>query len=402
MKHSEKKYSGLWQLLRRNISPGQLLGYSAANAVGLVVVLVGLLFYLDSQHTAAAGEQFFSKDYTVISKHVESAINVTPLTFSADEIADIEAQPWAGKVGRFTASDFTVYGSVSLGRGMSTYLFFESIPDEFFDVKPAQWYFDPAEPEPMIPVIINKDYLTLYNFGFAIPQGLPQLSEEAISSLPLRVRLSGGDREPLYFDARIVGFSSRLNTIAVPQDFMDWGNEYFASGEPTSAPSRLIIETDRLKSDQMNKYLEAHGYDQGGADDRQGKIAQFLSVVSSVVTVNGLLICALAMFILLLSIYLLMQQSREKLRNLMLLGYSPATVGKYYVRVVLAINAAVTVIAVAVTLLARTLWTAPLGEIGAGNASPLPVFIAAAAYLLLVSCINVRVIRRRLLAIWRT
>lgn len=384
----------VWQLLRRNISAGQLLGYSLANAVGLSVVLVGLMFYLDSQHSADGGDQFIAQNYAVISKRVEG-IGMEPLTFSAEEIADIEAQPWATKVGRFTASDFTVYASVALGRGgMSSYLFFESVPDEFFDVQPARWRFDPADP--FVPIIINKDYLTLYNFGFAMPQGLPQLSEDAISAVPLRVRISGGDGEPAYLDAGIVGFSSRLNTIAVPQSFMDWANARYGSGEAPAQPSRLIIEADRLKGDQMAKYLAEHGYEQAGEGDGQGKIAQFLGVVSTVVSVNGLLICALALFILTLSIFLLLQQSREKLRNLMLLGYSPRQVGKYYIRLVLCINAAVMVVAVAVTFAVRGLWLASLSDLGAGTASPLPIIFTAAIYFAITSLINTRLIRHRL------
>lgn len=388
----------VWQLLRRNISAPQLLGYSLANAVGLTVVLVGLMFYLDSQHGADSGEQFLSSDYVVISKHVEG-ISMEPTTFSPEEVERLRQQPWVKKLARFTASDFTVYGAVELGRGsMSSYLFFESIPDEYFDVKPERWHFDPANP--YLPIIINKDYLTLYNFGFAIPQGLPQLSEDAIRAVPLTVRISGGDAMPQYLRAGIVGFSSRLNTIAVPQSFMDWANARFGSGEAPADPSRLIIETDPLQADAMTRYLAEHDYERAGEDGDQGRIAQFLGVVSAVVSVNGLLICALALFILLLSIFLLLQQSREKLRNLMLLGYSPQFVGKYYIRLVIGINAAVTVIAVAVALSARTLWASSLADIGAGAASPIPVVIAAAAYLAITSLINIRVIRRRLLSLF--
>ena len=124
MKHN-KKEPGVWQLLRRNISAGQLLGYSAANAVGLIVVLIGLMFYLDSGSNAKNQEQFFSRDYAVISKVVEG-IGFDPIAFSEEEIDDIEKQPWAKNVGRFTASQFTVYGSVQLGgRSLGTYLFLE-------------------------------------------------------------------------------------------------------------------------------------------------------------------------------------------------------------------------------------------------------------------------------------
>lgn len=395
--------TGVWQLLRRNISKGQLFGYSLANAVGLTVVLVGLMFYLDSRHSSDDSEQYFSNDYVVLSKTVEG-IGFDPVAFSEQEIAEIEAQPWARKVGRFTSSQYTVYGSINIGgRGLTTYLFFESIPDEFFDVKPHGWDFDPEEG--FIPIIINKDYLTLYNFGFAIPQGLPQLSEDVISAVPLDIRLTGENRAPEYFKAGIVGFSSRLNTIAVPQSFMDWANERFhpavgSDADSVPAPSRLILEVDRMQSDAMRGYLADHGLEIGGDKAQDGKISRFLSVVSGVVTINGLIICALALFILMLSIFLLLQQSREKLRYLMLLGYSPSEVGRHYRRVVFAVNVAVTVVALAVTLLFRSGWSVSLSELGIGGASFLPVLLVAVAYLLLVTVINVRVIRSRMLRIW--
>ena len=94
--------------------------------------------------------------------------------------------------GRVYPSRFTVNASVDLGaRGMSSYLFMESIPDEFFDVRPRRWGFDPQDP--FIPVIISKEYLALYNFGFAAPQGLPQLSEEVMQTVPMTFTLSGSD-----------------------------------------------------------------------------------------------------------------------------------------------------------------------------------------------------------------
>lgn len=390
--------AGVWQLLRRNISVGQLLGYSAANAVGLIVVLVGLMFYLDSGSEARNQEQFFSKDYAVISKRVEG-IDFNHVAFTEEEIADIESQAWAKRTGRFTASQFTVYGSVSLGgRNLGTYLFLESIPDEFFDIKPDEWGFDPEEG--FIPVIINKDYVTLYNFGFAVPQRLPQLSEEIIGSIPLAVRLTGEGMRPEYFDAAVVGFSTRLNTIAVPQSFMDWANDHFYNGSEKLMPSRLIIETDALQADEMNSYLAKHGYERAGDNNDEGKISKFLGVVSGVVTVNGIVICLLAIFILLLSIFLLLQQSREKLSYLMLLGYSPKTIGKYYLRVVVVLNSAITIIAVCVTLIARGIWVKPLGEIGIGDASIAPIFIVALIYLLLINAINAHVIRKRMHNIW--
>ena len=90
---------------------------------------------------------------------------------------------------------------------MGTMLFFESIPTEFIDVADRDWRFDPDKPE--IPVIMSRDYLSLYNFGFAASQGLPQVSEGIVSSVPLEFTLRGnGNYDTLR--GRIVGLSHRL------------------------------------------------------------------------------------------------------------------------------------------------------------------------------------------------
>lgn len=386
-------------LLKRNLSKGQLIGYSIANIVGLSVILAGILFFCDARNTVDEEDKYFSNDYIVISKKV-TGLGFEPVSFDAEEISELESRNWVKKVGKFTSSQFAVQGSVNMGgRGMSTYLFFESVPDEFFDVKPRDWEFDPSQR--FVPVILSKDYLTLYNFGFAIPQGMPQVSEEVIGAIPLTLYLTGRSGVPERFDAAIVGFSSRLNTIAVPQSFMDWANERYAVKEQPN-PSRLILEVDRLASSSMSKYLEEKEYEVAGDKEDSGKVSDFLAVVSSVVTINGLIISLLALFILLLSIYLLLQKSKEKLRNLMLLGYSPREAGKYYERFVGYANIAITLIATAVAFTARTFWAPALEELGLGSASPIPMLITALIYLIIVTIINIRVIRRRLLSIWKS
>ena len=69
-----------------------MLGYALANVVGLSVVLIGLLFYGDSQNDNATEDRYFSQDYVVLSKKVEG-IGFTAQTFTDDEIAQLEHQP---------------------------------------------------------------------------------------------------------------------------------------------------------------------------------------------------------------------------------------------------------------------------------------------------------------------
>lgn len=199
----------IWCLLKRNISKGQLLGYALANVVGLSVILIGTLFYADSQHSNSDSDAFFSEDYIVLSKKVDG-IGFTPVRFTSDDISNLEQQKWVQKVGKFSVSQFAVNGSINMGgRGLSTYLFFESVPDEFFDVLPSSWYFKPEEK--FVPIIMSRDYLTLYNFGFAIPQGLPQVSDKMVGAVPITLQLTGEGNVTETYSAAVVGFSSRLN-----------------------------------------------------------------------------------------------------------------------------------------------------------------------------------------------
>lgn len=389
----------VWSLLRQNISKGQIIGYALANIVGLSVILIGILFFCDSQNDNSSKDQYFSDDYVVLSKKVEG-IGFNPISFSEEEIAALSQEKWAKKVGRFSSSQFAVNGSVNLGgKSMSTYLFFESVPDEFFDVKPRDWTFSPEKR--FVPIILCKDYLTLYNFGFAVPQGLPQVSEEIIGAIPITLRLTGESMEPEYFEAAIVGFSSRLNTIAVPQSFMDWANTRYGRLPEEEGASRLIVQVDRFASASMNEYLSQHDIEIAGDKKEQGNISHFLGIVSAVVTTNGVVICLLAMFILVLSIFLLLQKSREKLRNLMLLGYHPLRVSRYYETVVIVANFGICAISLGITFLARGSWSEGLVSIGLGEASVLPTVLSALFYLVIVTAFDLLIIRTKLLNIWK-
>lgn len=391
------KKIGIGTLLNKNISRGQLLGYSIANLIGLTVILSGILFYCDSRHHQKSDDKFFSEDYIVISKIVKG-INLDLVAFSDEEIEDIASQNWVKKLGKFTSADFSVNAAVNMGgKGLSTYLFFESVPDDFFDVIPPGWNFEPEKR--FIPIVLNKDYLALYNFGFALPQGLPQLSEEMISTVPLKLMISGKNGKSEFFDGAVVGFSSRLNTIAAPQEFMDWANKRF-SNNPEEETSRLILKIDKLNPGDSENYLKEKGYEIAGDKNGDQKVSEFLGVVSGVTAAIGILISILAIFILLLSIFLLLQKSRPTLRNLLLLGYSPNQAAKYYELKVIWINAGITLVAVGFTFLSRLIWHKTLVSLGLGNGNVLFMLGAALLYFLITSLINVLVIRKHLYSIW--
>ena len=392
------KKSIVWQLLRRNISVAQLAGYAIANLVGLAIVLTAVQFYRDVTEVWNSEDSFISRDYVIISKKVPGAGTFNPdaLSFTPAEIADIKARPWVRNIGEFTAAGFNVSASLEFwGRGMSTALFLEAIPDEFFDVKPEGWEWEPSpEGEELeeLPIIISKDYITLYNFGFAASRGYPQLSEATIGDIPINMSISGNGRERR-LRARIVGFSSRLNTFAVPESFIRWANGIYAD-EPESQPSRLIMEVKTPGDPAISQYLAEHNYESAGDKTDNGRAAYFLSVITAVVIGVGIVISLLAFFILLLSIYLLLQKNREKLHSLMMLGYSPAAVARYYYLIVGVINGAILIGAVICMLVARHIWRIPLEQIGVDSTSPLTAILTGFVKMLLITAGNFWAIAR--------
>lgn len=393
-----RHHSPVWALLRCNISTWQITGFAVANFVGLTIILSALQFYFDAlpaTHPTGEVENLLSRDFLVISKRVHG-LTMASKGFSADEISDLESQPWVRRVGRFSSSQFSVMASLDMnGRGISTFIFFESIPDEYFDVNPDGWIFDPADPYSFtVPIIISKDYLALYNFGFAPTQGMPQLSEKLITTVPVTLRLSGSGGHAT-MAAHVSGFSQRLNTIAVPQSFMDWANSTFAPGEKTE-PSRLIVETSSPGDPRITNYLDERDWELAGDKELTARAGRYLAIMTSGVTAVGVIISLLSLFILLLSLHLLLQKSRAMLRDLMLLGYSPRQTGRYYRRMVAGVNAAVALAALACTLLLRTHWLLGLEEMGVSAGIPWQCVPVAVAITLIITAINFASISRTL------
>lgn len=399
-----KRNSGglMWKLLRKNISAGQLTGFAIANLIGLTIVLLAVQFYGDVRPIFNDEESFIRRDYLVVTHKISGmgALLGTGSSFSDEAIADIERQPWVRKVGKFTTSAYNVYASVGLGnsgRKLSSQMFFESIPTEFIDVKPDEWHFDPSRP--VVPVIVSKDYLSLYNFGFAAAQGMPKISEGMVGMVPLQFTLTGGGRSEV-IPGRIVGFSSRLNTIVVPEEFMQWSNKRY-SGGTTDAPARLIVEVNTPGDVKIAQYMEEHGYEIAGDKLDSGKANYFLTVTTGIVIAVGALISLLSFFVLMLSIYLLLQKNMRKLQDLLMLGYTPAEVSAPYIRMVVAINAAVMLLSVILMAIARTVYLPMLEGLGAAGSSLLPAIAVALIVMGLITLGNIIAISRRISTLWR-
>lgn len=379
------------KLLRRNVSVAQTIGYGAANLMGLVIIACALMFYLDVRSTLTAEDSFLSSDHLILSRHVSST-GSGDSEFSEVELAELRAQPWVRSVGEFRAADFGVQASLDFGgQGMSSSLFLESVPDQYLDIEPRLWRW--ASPTDPVPVIISKDYLTLYNFGFASSRGLPRISQALMGNIPLSLTISGNG-EAVQMPARVVGFSTRLNTIAVPQAFMDWASGEFGSGE-RHQPSRIIVDINSPGDPAVNAYISSRDYEYAGDKADRGRASYFLKLVTGIITAVGSVITILAFFILMLSLFLLMQKSRHDMHNLMQLGYSPGAVSRPYISLLLWLNVGLGVGAIAIAWCAQAWWMPQLADADIDATGHLWAAVAAVTALTaLLTAIDIAAIRR--------
>lgn len=354
----------LWKLLRQHISPAQLTGFFLSGIIGMTIILTGVQLYKDLIPIFGGGESFIKKDYLIVTKNIHALHTLfgNNNSFTPAEVDRLRQQSFVKKADGFIPSGFDVRAGISMpqfGVHLGTEMFFESVPDTYIDTDLSQWEFDPDNKT--IPIILPRNYLQLYNFGFAPSRGLPKLSENMVEAILLDIRLTGkGNSE--HFSGKIAGFSDRLNTILVPETFMKWANDRFAESSLRN-PVRLIAEITNPADKEMTEYFLKQGYEIENSKLDTGKTAWFLRLVISLVLGIGVIISLLSFYILMLSIYLLLQKNRIKLQNLHLIGYQEKEIARPYQILTWSLNAGVFLLASAIALFLRQFYIKTLKQL---------------------------------------
>ena len=394
----------VWKLLRRHISLPQFAGFFFANLLGMLIVLLSLQFYRDVKPIFSEDDGFIRPDFLILSKRI-STLNTIGLgsvnTFSDREIDELKAQPFAKNVGAFTASQYKVSCSMGIEgvAQIGTEMFFESVPDAFVDVDLKKWHF--SEGDDFVPIIVPKTYLAIYNFGFAQSQNLPKISEGVVGMVEMTISMRGNGLNE-YIKGRVIGFSTRLNTILAPENFIRWSNERYAP-DSDKEPSRIILEVNNPADDAIVNYINDKDYEMEDDKLDAGRMTFFLRLVSGIVMLVGLLISLLSFYILMLSIYLLVEKNTEKMRTLLLIGYSPAKVAMPYQLLTIGMNAAVLMLAICGLIIVRSLYMQKLltvfPQMQCG--SILSAILLGLVLFVIVSLVNVIIIRHRINQIWK-
>lgn len=426
--------------------------------MGTTLLLLALQFYQDANDYLNQNEG--PKNYFTLNKKIEGGalanLGKKDETFTPEELLAIRQTEGVRRLGGFTRNQFpvTVYiwpaGTVGLGAAAKADLFFESIPDEFLDFIPQEWQWE--ENSSLVPIMVPKFYLDLWNFGLAPSRvEYPPLSTEAATGMPIEIFI-GKTRETT-LEGRFVAFSKRINSVLVPESFLAWANQKYGQPDagnflflwkdgaihgPPIAPSalaelqnetgfsewevspldqpanrmpapqalakpklsnghsRIILEVTDTPSPALLTLIEEMGYEMNREFPEQDLIKKAVTGLFLGLIGIGTLLSLLSIATFATSYRLVIAESAEYTRNLLLLGFSRQQISQVFFSRFTRLFIGILVLSLLIGLSGRSILIERAHEIGITInelISPISVFFLG-SYAIIFLLINMRVINK--------
>lgn len=338
----------LKKLLFEGRSGKRMWAALAAITTGFALLLVAVLIWWNFRLVLSgkASDDSLGSTFLTVSKRVTNANMGRPelTVFSAAEADALRKAPEVEDLGVVQAVRPKSFMSISIGgAGMSTIMVLESVPDRFMDTKAGNWSWKPGNPD--VPIILSSSFLSLYNYAFAPSQGLPQLSEESIRLIPLRLEI-GDEATGQNFTAHIVGFSDRITSVLVPESFVAAMN----AGGGESPASRVILKVKDPSSAAFASFLEQHGYVTNSEMLRWSRMRAIVESVALVTGVFAVVLLAISVLVFVLFIELTVARAKASVGLLQQIGYSPDMLRSFLLKRFLPLLGGAMVIAIVLAL----------------------------------------------------
>ena len=302
---------------------GQLLGAIVGAFLGLLLLSSASQLYFDLQ-SLFFGKNSKDEQFIQLNKKVNIFNTIGGVSgFSEKEIEELKNINTVKSIGQFSSNKFKA-GAYSDMLGFYTELFFEAIPDDFLDVDEPAFRWREGQKE--IPVLVARDYLALYNFGFAPSQGLPQISAKSAQRMVMDVRIEGnGNRQN--FKGRVVGFSDRINSILVPVEFMVWANKAYGKNQQKK-PAKLILNVENPLDKGLLNLIKENGYEISTGRLIGEEYIVLSKVIISIILLLGLLILLLAAIVFISAFQLVVSKNAPSIKLLLEQGFAPKMISK--------------------------------------------------------------------------
>ena len=382
----------LKKIIRTGVGKWRFIAAGAGLSIALLLILSAVQIQVNYHELLyGSGNQDSIANFLVINKKIDG--NSLTNTLSAQDIQQLKSQPFVQSIGQLTSSRFKVSAQSPSERfPFYTDLFFESVPNEFIDVQSTDWTW--KEGSANIPLIIPNQFLDLYNFGFAPSQNLVQLTQSMVMALPVVINIHHNG-QVIPFTGRVVGFSDRISSVLVPQNFLDWANKQYGSHQ-AGETSRVVIQTKDPGNPALVQYLKENKLVTDADKTRFSKYRQIVNAIVSASWITGAIMLLFALLVLSLFIQLTISSTKKEIGLLITLGASPKQLQQFLLRQFLPGNLIITILSLLV-ITALQFWVQKLLANQNMNVSPwisVYTIMAALAIILVLWFVNIRTIKK--------
>lgn len=328
----------------------QLVFSFIVTLIGIVTLLLSVLLLNDLSFFKGDKDELFDENTIIIQKKVTkfTSLGLNSTEFTSQEVEEIKNKPFVTEVAPFKSSNCSVVITEYPGDGLPPFaadMFFQSVNDKFIDVNTRwEWHKN----SDYVPIILPRQFLLLFNYGIAQSQGLPQVSEDFLSSARMRIHLKGKKNSGVV-TGKVVGLSHKISSVLVPESFLEYANKTFGDGEEKD-PQRLFVSIKDGSFNELEQLMQEMNLDINQQDLMMTKIKTVVQVIISLFLILSVIIVLLAIFNLVQYSLLLLNKSKKEISLLFLIGYTSKSILKTIITHLIKMFGIITLFAVIITL----------------------------------------------------
>jgi hypothetical protein len=311
----------LKKVLFQNQDKTQLFIAVLGAVIGMIF-LISSIHYLIRVNEFGKGEEILGPNTMIIQKKVSnsSSLKITKNDFSNEEIERFKNESFVADAQAVICNNFNVLLLTDdpLVPKFSSDVFLQTVNAKFLDVSSKNWTW--KEGDTIVPIVMPRDFLVMLN-TFMSASGIPQVSEDLAKDINFKLRISNETKKD-FITARIVGFTNEIPSLLVPESFMRYANQKYATVKENKI-TNVMISSKEGEFGEMEKFLEERGLESRKSQVVIGKLKSIVSTLFVVLLVISVVTVVVSGLVLIQYMQLLIANNQYQIRTLLRLGYIP-------------------------------------------------------------------------------
>ena len=311
----------LKKVLFQNQDKTQLFIAVLGAVIGMIF-LISSIHYLIRVNEFGKGEEILGPNTMIIQKKVSnsSSLKITKNDFSNEEIERFKNETFVADAQAVICNNFNVLLLTDdpLVPKFSSDVFLQTVNAKFLDVPSKNWTW--KEGDTIVPIVMPRDFLVMLN-TFMSASGIAQVSEDLAKDINFKLRISNETKKD-FITARIVGFTNEIPSLLVPESFMSYANQKYATVKENKI-TNVMISSKEGEFGEMEKFLEERGLESRKSQVVIGKLKSIVSTLFVVLLVISVVTVVVSGLVLIQYMQLLIANNQYQIRTLLRLGYNP-------------------------------------------------------------------------------